>query len=315
MTGSAKYLSKKLSITSLVLVNFLSVTCLIAAQETTQQAASPEAEQAVGVQPKWPVNLKALSKKNSADDFFWLGNEQENLLVLKYWAKGSKYRGNIILVHAQGENADHPRLTLPLATQLSHFGWQVFSINLPLEDFPVEIKKETDAPSQKNPETKSSAQPQEKESETKQANKNSFFADAGAYQNYLTQSIQKTIEQIQPKMKNLVVIANKRSAYWVLESAKNNAGISQIVLIEPELPEVEPSLIEENFKAQKLPVYSFIKNKTQSAPFIKAFDKKLWKADHQRFNLGLLTNRSLDLEDTRIAKMISGWVEAQQKKK
>ena len=266
----------------------------------------------------WPVDLTELSKNNSADEFIWSEVNGEKLLTLKYWAKGRKFRGNALLVPAQGENADHPRMMKPLASQLSSLGWQVFVPNLPIEDYPIEITQE-----ESNSEQNDSAQQQdakqkpETDSDTSKENKNSelitYFNQVNDYQSFINEGLRQIVASAQPKAENFLLIGNQNSAYWILESTKQLTDIHQVILLEPTLPKMIQQDLKSSFQGQYLPIYTFIQSDTESSIFTRAFSLQLWQSNYQRLNRGLINNKQLEIEDVRLAKTITGWIESMKK--
>ncbi len=321
----------------LILMFFIGYSSIVTSAETTPpnestQAQAPE-QTSTTITPKltWPVNQQDLSKQSQASEKLWVEVEGEPLLVLKYWAKGRKLRGDVLLIHAQGENADHPRLILPLAVQLSNLGWQVFVANLPLQDYPPKstLSGASEETSQSNtatpsvngsqgspsvePNQNASTQAQPIPTAAKPSQVQTYFKDAKTYQNYVTLALSQITLQVQPKGKNFILIGNQNGAYWILEATINNSAFTQVVLIQPEIPDSIDNEINGIFADQHLPVYSFITKTSDSDPFSRDFDQQLWKSNFMRVDRGQLSNSRLEMEDPSIAKKITGWIESQQK--
>ncbi|TQV88796.1 DUF3530 family protein [Aliikangiella coralliicola] len=278
----------------------------------------------------WPVNLDHLDKNNSSDESLWVDAKNEKVLVLKYRSKGRKQRGDIIILPAQGENADHPRVVRPLSVQLSQLGWNVLIPTLPLEDYPEklipespnEIDNQSDGTEDNNPTSESASSsatqpPADTTAENSEPTvpmvQKTFFPDAKSYQDFVSQLILEVIAQVEPTTNNLVMIGLQNSSYWMLNSAKNSRRITQVVLISPQQPKNINEPLVSDFEGQYLPLYTFIENSEGSSAFIDALDKKLWQSDIQRMNRNTFTHYKIALEDVRIAKIITGWVESQQK--
>lgn len=246
----------------------------------------------------WPTNQVLQSKNNKANESFWIDVANEKVLVLKYRARGRIFRGNAILLHAQGENADHPKVIRPLANQLSGLGWHVFIPNLPLENFPASVNPKKDT----------------NKSELSKIKANYSFKDFNAYQQHINQTLKNLIPKVQPQSTQFFLLGNKSSAYWLLESAKNLPDIKQIVLFDPQTPNKVKIDLKNSFNGQFLPVYTFIKNNKTSQNFLNGFELQLWKSNFQRLNRNMINHNSIPIEDNRIAKSITGWIKTQEKK-
>jgi hypothetical protein len=307
---------------SLFLLVLLNLNIAYSYSEESESEPEPTVEQDIAPVITWSVDLERLSKNNSGNEFFWMDINNEKILVIKYFAKGRKKRGNIIMMHAQGENPDHPRITQPLATQLSQLGWQVFVPTLPIEDYPVTPDiiapaAEPDNSTQSNDAEQNATQTNTSETATTESDvptkKASFFADTSSYQEFINQCLLKLIEQVTPKSENLVLIGNKNSAYWILSSTKIQSDLRQVVLLDPELPKMVENDLTTSFQGQFLPIHSFMQNDTKFNAFSQAFEKQLWLSSFKRINQGLVTNRKIEIEDIRIAKAITGWVDSLKK--
>ncbi len=71
--------------------------------------------------------------------------------------------------------------------------------------------------------------------------------------------------------------------------------------------------LKTSFEGQFLPIHTFMQSDTKSTAFTRAFDKQLWRSNYQRFNRGLISNKKIEIEDIRIAKAISGWINSLKK--
>ena len=309
---------------------FVSFSCLSGEQNASED--SPQnSNVAEEITPEFNVELEELIQVTRANESFWLDIGTQKTLVLKYWARGRVTRGNLILLHAQGEHADHPRVVHPLARQLSEQGWHVYIPNLAIEDYPRMMKVESEqldiANSENdinqvqasneptnNPNDSNKDDPDKENIETEPTNLH-FFGNEFEYQNFVNQTMSQLITNIQPKFSNLMVVANQNSGYWVLDSLKTNSEITQIVLIEPQIPLNITNDLENAFSDQNLPVFTFIENEPENSSFIRAFDRQLWRSSSQRINRGHFSNQGIPLENTQISKLITGWVMSLQKKK
>jgi hypothetical protein len=281
---------------------FLLVTLITSqhcyAEENQQQTSSNAKNQTNNSATiHWPTDQESLSKNNDASESIWIDMENSKVLTLKYNAKGRKFHGNIIFLHAQGENASHPRLSKPFALQLSQLGWEVFVPNLPSEDFYESSKRSLITGS----------------SRTTDSSYKAYFKDLKAYQGYINNLVGKISGLIQKKNNNFVLIGNQNGAYWLLESSKSLSDIKQVVLLDPQKPITLKNDIKINFEEQFLPVYTFVENNNVSNEYINAFEKQQWRSTMQRLNRGLVSKSGIELEDNRVAKLITGWIISMQK--
>lgn len=266
-----------------------------AEDQPSQQSVAGNANQ---TKINWPSDLQKISENNQADETIWLTVGNQKVLALKHWAKGKKFRGNAILLHAKEENPAHQRIIQPLAIQLSQLGWQVFIPSLPVEDFSNTINAHKNKITQSLPLNKSPA----------------FFANPAAYQQHVQQTLSQLFSQIQPETGTLLLIANQNSAYWILDGLKNSTDIKQVVLLDPQVPEKVKTDVNKQISGQTLPIYAFICNEFKSQFFLEGFDRQLWRSKFLRINRSMLTNNSIVVENNLIAKTITGWIETQKKK-
>ena len=313
------------------IVSCLAIVLYLASHSLKSNAAqSEQAKQSGGASSQevaskksldFNINPQVLAKNNLANESFWLDINDEKILVLKYWARGKVSRGNAIVLHAQGEHADHPRITANLSKQLSQLGWHVYIPSLPNADYPISINQ-----SQQTLKQDAATPPTTASSETTQQNQqnsppndatsdqnNNFFADEPAYQEFVNQILDQLMQAIQPQLTNLVLVANQNSGYWSLATTKNSNLLTHVVLIEPQIPEYKQNDLEQRFGEQSLPVFTFIEDEQSFSEFITAFERQLWRSPHLRINRGQFSNQGIEIEDIRIAKSISGWIQSQQK--
>ena len=67
--------------------------------------AAPEQNLVISKTPRFNIDPQLLAERNFANESFWLTVKEQQILVLKYWARGKVTRGNAIILHAQGEHA------------------------------------------------------------------------------------------------------------------------------------------------------------------------------------------------------------------
>ena len=323
---------------SIVFIGALFLSCNSNAfYQQSEQQAQPDQQTSPtssDVKIKWPTDLQLLEEQNHADDSYWLQLEEEKTLVLKYFAKGKRLRGNVLLLHTQGENPQHIRLIDPLSRQLSRLGWQVWIPTLPLSDFPITkptIQNSNDD-SQANPtgsstnENNSSQAPAESTpsdpnanpatdtSSTQQSDQESvkgYFETIESYQAFFTQLISQIIGNAAGSQGQFAIVTNQTSAYWILPTVASDQRVNQLIMIAPQLPEGVKTDLEPLFQTQNTPVYTFIDDESNSVEFVKAFQKQLWRSPFQRLNRGMIDNLKYNNEDVTVAKSITGWIDSQ----
>lgn len=264
---------------------------------------------------------QTLIRSNSANENFWLDIGDQKILVLKYWARGKVSRGNAIILHAQGEHPDHPRIMANLSKQLSELGWHVYIPSLPNPDYPINsdlLNEKTKAPNEVSPQTEQTSATPENQQETAQTHtvkdqKHNFFANDSDYQDFISQILDQLMLAIQPKLTNLVLVTNQNSSYWSLPTTQKSNSLTHVVLIEPQIPNNKENDLENRFSEQSLPVFTFVEDEQSFSHFVNAFERQLWRSPFLRINRGQFSNQGIEMEDVRIAKLISGWIQAQQK--
>lgn len=266
------------------------------------------------------VSIEKLAETASADEVLWFDTNTDKHLLLKHRTKGRKERGNILLLHAQSENADHTRLIQPFARQLSRLGWNIFIPNIAKEDFPKNASLKDIEPETKSQDNKNNSEELKSEQEgeilnqSKEDLKQYTFSSSQEYQNYYVKLCQAILEQTDISKAPLVIIANQNAAYWALECIKFLNKQTPVVLLQPQLPKGIKDNLSEIFAAQSNPIFSFHPDSEKNGTFTKTFKKRLWRSRFQRFNVGMLSSTNLQEEDSRVAKTITGWVEKQRKK-
>lgn len=296
-------------VTSLLLKTLIFSHFSVAAENNADKNTAPPSQTPKNM--PFFTSLAQLEKDHSADESFWINLDNQKTLVLNYWAKGKKRRGNVILLHSPGENADHPRLIYPLSKQLSALGWNVFIPNLPKEDFlPIKEKIELETPAS---ETKTPEKLAEKEDTLQKANslsKKYFFADDKEYQQIFNKLLEEVINKIPQSEDNLLVITSQNTSYWVLDKLKSDPKINFVAFLAPETPSRIKVNLKTSFELQKLPLFAFFPENDFSLQFSNAFKQNFWKVDNIRINRNLISQQGIILEDNQISKLISGWIES-----
>ena len=300
---------------------------LMAAEET-QTEVSPRSEPEKN-SPKpgfdFSVDLKALALQHSADDKSWIECGGEQHLLLSHLAKGRRLRGNVLLFPAQGDSPDDLHLAQPLARQLSDIGWQVFVVSVARADFPIvkvsqqssELASEDvaeDVAGEGDNKSIESAEKGTDQGQIKGVNADlpgAKFTNAAEYQSYFCDLLKNTIEGSTLQQTPLVIIGAQQNAYWMLQCVGSHSEIKDLVLLDPEIPESIDANLRSLFEAQTLPVFVFADGDESISPFVEAFRRKYWRSNNIRINRGTLERSGLAIEDNRIARAITGWIESQ----
>lgn len=278
----------------------------IAAENDANQNSNPSSQTSKKI--PFSTSLTKLEKNHSADDAFWINLDNQKTLVLNYSAKGKKRRGNVILLHSQGENADHPRLVFPLSKQLSALGWNVYIPNLPKEDFAVvaEVKK----PTSEKVTTKNSNKLEKDLPKPDLQHKRYFFSNEQAYQQIFSKILSEVINKIPQTEDNLLIISSQNTSYWVLDKLKTDPTINFAAFLMPEIPQGIKVDLKTLFESQKTPLYVFFPENQFSLEISNAFNQKFWRGDDIRINRILISQQGIILEDNQISKLISGWIQS-----
>ena len=328
MVGAKSMIKRNKALTSiLTLASLLISSSQLFAQESNQSQTTNTQSQSNSVKkaPQWPSNLKYSPQTLVADELKSISIENIEVPVLIYWSKGRIKRGTAIILTAQGESPSSLRFARPLSTQLSTLGWEVIVPTLPQADFATkkevtsEKAQSADAQGENNKSDNTKVESQST-STAQSANTNlsnapielsGFFESDSTYQDWISKTVTQSLSLKSINAPNNLLIANQESAYWSLDLATSLSSLTQIVLIQPQLPQNVEDDVAEKFSQQKLPVYTFMTELNSQDPFTKAFEKQNWKAKNIRINHGLAQFEQLDLENTSIARTISGWISSQ----
>lgn len=269
---------------------------------------------------RFSVSIQQLRQNTTADEALWIEIANKKHLILKHSTKGRKQRGNVLLLHAQGENADHLRLIQPIAKQLAILGWNIFIPSIALEDFakPLSLtnKSELNELNQTNASTETvPADASKQTEEIPVEHRNQFaFKDSNDYQQYFVKLCKATIEQMTLSKLPTIVIANQNSAYWAIQCLNSTQQLTHIIFLQPQLPQGITNNLGDIFALQTLPVFSFQSTFRDKDIFATTFKKRLWRSRYQRFNIGMLSSSKIHKENNNIARTITGWIERQTKK-
>lgn len=309
----------------------------LSSEENNSSSVAPESDLAIETKAtiQFSVDNTVLESLAKSDETIWIDVDTNKHLVLKYRGKGKKQRGNVLLLHSKGENPNHSRLIQPLANQLVNLGWNLFIPNIVQPDYPIvsntkkqnkntTLVEQTDSSTANVEENKGNNDPQTQSVKTgeelKDSNNtdleqvtNKAFQSYSNYQDYYLKLCEAIFDQTKLSNQPMLIIANQKAAYWSLPCLKLTKNETPIIFLQPELPKGVKNNLEKLFSEQTNPYFYFQPDNIKNNPFTRAFEKDLWRAKYQRFNIGLLSRYKLEKEDTFVARMITGWIEKQQK--
>lgn len=258
-----------------------------------------------------------ISQISNANENIWVDVKEHKNLVLKHVTQYKNKRGNVLIFHAQGENALHTRLIQPLTKQLLTLGWNVFIPNIMKESFP----KKVDIPIQvENIETENlqdTANVKKDEQSVDKVgnapNKTKYtFENLQEYQVYFNDLCSGIFDQTKILDHPLLIITNQHSAYWSIECLKLAKSVIPVVFLQPESPLETNSQLKNIFLEQSAPFFSFAPI-NKNSHFSKMLKQGFWLSKSQRFNERLVSNLKLEEQNYELAKKITGWVESQRK--
>ena len=274
------------------------------------------------------------------------------LLILKHNAKSRKKRGHVLFLHTNGESANHLRIVRPLSIQLSQLGWNVFIPNIAKEDFikpKFGTKRKTFDKSKQNVSTSEQTFNKEEtpanESVSDETNKelaketpsnsnsgnsttekdaiksnlqeiSHYFDSTGKYQDYIKEVCNKVFADPEWMKQPRILILNQSSSYWGLSCLENLR--MPTVFLDPQFPFGVKNDLVDIFSKQSSSFYVFYSQltaNTKMASFSKALSSNQWRSKSQRYNQGILPKGNLNIEDTGLAKRITGWAEKLRKNK
>jgi len=302
----------------------LMLSGLLQAEQTQDQSETATTETTEKLSLKYSIPNQQLSQNTKADEILWVDVSSNKHLVLWHRGKSRKERGNVLLLHAQGESAEHLRVIQPLSKQLVLLGWNLFIPNIAQEDFAKPVitneKKQnteqlTDPQKETNPTKEQETSQQQTTDEVPKEEKQAvhFFKNGQDYQEYFSSLYQAIFEQTEIAKLPTIIIANQNSAYWTIKSL-DNSKLTPVIFLQPQLPDGITNDLDKIFALQTNPLFSFHITSKQADVFSKSFRKRLWRSKFQRFNTGMLSSSKVQEEDSVIAKTITGWVEKQRKK-
>jgi hypothetical protein len=283
------------------------------------------------------VDPKQLAESIGPTGVQWIDVRENKHLLMIIEHRAKNERGNILLLHAQGENPNHPRLNFPLASQLSQLGWNVFIPHLPTEDFPIPTALENQNGSkgssdgQQQTEEQANAEPEQEQSssvastETEKSNSEQnaqesnpnlpqyFFESEEQYQKYFVEICEAVKNNTKIVDLPTAIVSNQNSSFWALPCLSIIGNITPIVMLEPQFPSSAKPTLEKQLSDQSEPLYALITSESTRKPFFHLLNRGKWGGKNQRTNTSLLPKGSLPMENITIAKSITGWIEKQRK--
>ena len=268
------------------------------------------------IQLSFNVSNNLLEKHSDSEQQIRIDVNGNEHLVMQYPSKGRKQRGNVLLLHAEGESPVNNRLIQPLAKQLSKLGWKLYIPNIAREDYPkLDLARNIDPGAdnlkgtQETKTDKNSSKESESTTTTGKEIERYFFEDSITYQNYFVSLCKAIFEQTTILEQPTLLIANQHSAYWSIDCLQHTNEATPIVFLAALLPNLPKNDLDEKFTKQTSSVFSFKLNSSLKDHFSKAFNKQNWISKSQRSNIGMLSSTKLSIEDDSIARSVTGWIE------
>jgi len=290
-------------------------------EQATQQNEEKKNTAGAGIeQSAFPYDLSLIRKASRYDAIEEFTVSSIKHLLLTYSAKGVKLRGDLIFLPDTALSPISRRIVYPLSQQLVRLGWNVHAVTISEPNSPIWSSQVQAEETIKNNESDASltqnAAPTESEapSASQQALNGDSAPKSKGYQDYFNELLRKIIGSNRLQGKPVLVIAHGDTAYWALDSLSELSNVVYTVLLMPRLPTTasEEELML-RYSKQQTPIYLFIPQADESHPFLKGLSRKKWPATNIRISSGLFTADNLPLVDSRIARMITGWVESSKK--
>lgn len=320
----AFYLIKQ-SFTFIILVLALTTAAEQADVEPADQSAETLPEQSAKI--RFIADPKKLALNIDNKSISWINVLNEQHLVFKRSFKSRIYRGNVILFHAPGENPLHNRLINPLSSQMSDLGWNTFSSNIGFPDFQRKIKavettqqnqssqqdSETQALSEQNAnDNNEPVNPPDSDkpvSEPESANNKTegFFKTDSSFQEYFSLICQEALKLVKISEEPTIILADGEAAYWVLDCLKQMSPNTPIVFIEPSVPFFAYKKLDSTLESIDNPIFT-LATENNDDYFVELIKQQKWRSSKRRFNQSALINSKINIENTAIAKLITGWV-------
>ncbi len=268
------------------------------------------------IQISFNVNNDLLKNNSDSDQQILIDVNGNEHLVLQYASEGRTQRGNILLLHAEGESPVNNRLIEPLAKQLSKLGWNLYVPNIAQENYPQpDLPENTDSATddlkntQENDAEKDNTKESASLSNASDETRRYFFEDSISYQNYFVNLCKAIFAQTKILDQPTVLIANQHSAYWSIDCLQHTHQATPIVFLAALLPKLPKNDLVGKFTKQTNPIFSFKLNSSTKDHFSKAFNRRIWISNSQRSNIGMLSPTRLSIDNDSIARSITGWIE------
>ncbi|MBV1908631.1 MAG: alpha/beta hydrolase family protein [Kangiellaceae bacterium] len=302
----------------ILIISKLTLLFLFCAQSFAQKEEKVSSNPSVDSEKSLPdktrlefsVNQVELESKTTANTKNWLTVREQQHLLLVRTARNKKHRGNVIIFHARGEHADHPRVIHPLSVQLTNLGWTVHAPNFALDDFPqLEKERQPESQSTSQPVIDEIAQAQKSSPTEIRSSARTNFKTEEEYQNYFNSLCIETINSIASANKKIVIIANEQAAYWSISCLQQSESKYPIVFLDPRYPKDDIQLLDSDINALSNPLLSFVADSRTENRFIEQLENASWSIASQRINKSSLFLSHLPIEDIYLAKSITGWAD------
>jgi len=318
------YLVKQ-TFTFIILASALTATAEQSDVESVDPSAETLPEQSAKI--RFIAAPKKLALNIDNKSISWINVLNEQHLVFKRSFKSRIYRGNVILFHAPGENPLHNRLINPLSSQMSDLGWNTFSSNIGFPDFQRKIKTvetiEQNQSSQQDSEQQALSEqkatgneepvnPQESdkpepEPESAINKTEGFFKADSSFQEYFSLICQETLKLVKITEEPTIILADGEAAYWILDCLKQMSPNTPIVIIEPSVPFFAYQKLDSTLESIDNPIFT-LATENNDDYFVELIKQQKLRSTKRRFNQSALINSKINIENTTIAKLITGWV-------
>ncbi len=325
MTKMKTFYLVRQTFTFIILASALTATAEQSDVESVDPSAETLPEQSAKI--RFIAAPKKLALNIDNKSISWINVLNEQHLVFKRSFKSRIYRGNVILFHAPGENPLHNRLINPLSSQMSDLGWNTFSSNIGFPDFQRKIKtvetieqnqssqqdseqqalSEQKATSNEEPVNPQESDKPEPEPESAINKTEGFFKTDSSFQEYFSLICQETLKLVKITEEPTIILADGEAAYWILDCLKQMSPNTPIVIIEPSVPFFAYQKLDSTLESIDNPIFT-LATENNDDYFVELIKQQKLRSTKRRFNQSALINSKINIENTTIAKLITGWV-------
>lgn len=325
MTKMKTFYLVKQTFTFIILASALTATAEQSDVESVAPSAETLPEQSAKI--RFIAAPKKLALNIDNKSISWINVLNEQHLVFKRSFKSRIYRGNVILFHAPGENPLHNRLINPLSSQMSDLGWNTFSSNIGFPDFQRKIKivetieqnqssqqdseqqalSEQKATGNEEPVNPQESDKPEPEPESAINKTEGFFKADSSFQEYFSLICQETLKLVKITEEPTIILADGEAAYWILDCLKQMSPNTPIVIIEPSVPFFAYQKLDSTLESIDNPIFT-LATENNDDYFVELIKQQKLRSTKRRFNQSALINSKINIENTTIAKLITGWV-------